>query len=184
MQAFSNDLHFKRADELISLGLFQGNLFWTGRSTVAGPKSAIWVRLLHWAKFGQGPTQPRTWVSCCSSRRANHHRPKRHRTDRGMEHDGSIDSAAMESTMDDDVGEAAATRRQTERRSPPADQAIAGADLLRVLCDDVLVRILGLAEHARDAVPVAARPRAPLRLAVVAQVRRQLERLGIHRLRR
>lgn len=86
--------------------------------------------------------------------------------------------------MDDDVGEAAATRRQTERRSPPADQAIAGADLLRVLCDDVLVRILGLAEHARDAVPVAARPRAPLRLAVVAQVRRQLERLGIHRLRR
>nr|CAB3497676.1 unnamed protein product [Digitaria exilis] len=58
----------------------------------------------------------------------------------------------MESTMDDAVDEVAATR-QTERRSPPASQAaIAGDDLLSGICDDVLVRILGLAEHATDAV--------------------------------
>ncbi|KAF8708585.1 hypothetical protein HU200_029960 [Digitaria exilis] len=81
----------------------------------------------------------------------------------------------MKSTMDDDVDEAAATR-QTERRSPPACQAaIAGDDLLSGLCYDVFVRILGLAEHATDAVRtgVLSRPLAPLLLAAVVHHARE-----------
>ncbi|CAL4945127.1 unnamed protein product [Urochloa decumbens] len=54
----------------------------------------------------------------------------------------------MESRKDNDVDEAT-----TQPRSAHADQTNAAAgDLLSGLCDDVLVHILGLAGHARDAV--------------------------------
>ncbi|KAG2544887.1 F-box/FBD/LRR-repeat protein At1g80470-like [Panicum virgatum] len=49
----------------------------------------------------------------------------------------------------------AATTQQTGQ-GPPADQEGAAVDLLSGLCDDVLVRILGLAAHARDAVRTGA----------------------------
>ncbi|XP_012704336.1 uncharacterized protein LOC105915095 [Setaria italica] len=66
----------------------------------------------------------------------------------------SIESGGhgSESTKDD-IDEA--MTQQTEP-SPPADQASAGDDLLSGLCDDVLVHILGLAEHAGDAVRTGA----------------------------
>ena len=54
----------------------------------------------------------------------------------------------------DDMDEAATTQ-QTEP-GPPADQEAAAGDLLSGLCDDVLVHIPGLAEHARDVVRTGA----------------------------